>query len=361
MTDVRSDRVVVQVLLANEYDPAPPVAVRADRLLAQALLTGPLFLPVAVRADRVLVQVLLANPPTLPPVFADNFADAQDFGSPVGASQFFLPWRATLEPGEPVPAGVLGTVWARWTAPVGGGALHVQNFDVEPLPGTTPVAVITTVYTGSSVGALTPVPTTPEDPGWFVFDVTGGTTYYFQMGGGTDFVDTENGAFWITLVFDAAEPVGPANDNFADAQVVAGTSGTVTGTNVNATLEVGEPAAYRGGGAHTIWYQWTAPSAAEMAFDTIGTGFDTVLDVFTGSSVGALTRIAGDDDSGGSLTSKITFTPVSGTTYHFRVNGYGTSTTGVVRFNWAPTPPPPPPTPEPGFMIGVIAMTSLVG
>jgi hypothetical protein len=34
----------------------------------------------------------------------------------------------------------------------------------------------------------------------------------------------------------------PSNDNFANAQVIIGTSGSVAGTNVGATVEPGEPA-----------------------------------------------------------------------------------------------------------------------
>src|SRR5436305_1314396 len=99
----------------------------------------------------------------------------------------------------------------------------------------------------------------------------------------------------------------PANDNFANAAIISGIAGQVLGSNTNASLEVGEPAlvstttgiALQGS---TVWYQWTAPSSGNVTFDTIGSSFDTVLRVATGSAVDSLTDVAGDDDSGGNLT-----------------------------------------------------------
>ena len=40
--------------------------------------------------------------------------------------------------------------------------------------------------------------------------------------------------------------------------------------------------------------------------------FDTILGVYTGSSVSSLTTVASDDDSGGNYTSKVTFNAVPG-------------------------------------------------
>src|SRR5690349_10984004 len=61
-------------------------------------------------------------------------------------------------------------------------------------------------------------------------------------------------------------PDPPANDNFANAQIISGCSGSVNGTNVGATKESGEPNHLsttndpNGGGTRSIWYQWQAPS-----------------------------------------------------------------------------------------------------
>jgi hypothetical protein len=65
----------------------------------------------------------------------------------------------------------------------------------------------------------------------------------------------------------------------------------------------------------------------------MGSSFDTLLAVYTGSTVSALTRIASDDDSGGSLTSRVSFSAVAGTTYRIAVDGYGAAS-GSVKLTW---------------------------
>ena len=43
----------------------------------------------------------------------------------------------------------------------------------------------------------------------------------------------------VTVIEDTAPP--PANDDFTDAATISGITGTIAGTNVGATTEVGEP------------------------------------------------------------------------------------------------------------------------
>ena len=123
----------------------------------------------------------------------------------------------------------------------------------------------------------------------------------------------------------------PANDNFASAQVINGCSGTVTGTNVNATAESGEPnhSPDNGGGSRSVWYQWQAPNSGSVTFTTAGSGFDTVMGVYTGSAVGSLTAIGkADDNSSSDKTSTVTFSASAGTIYRIAVDGYNNSGSG---------------------------------
>ena len=51
-----------------------------------------------------------------------------------------------------------------------------------------------------------------------------------------------------------------------------------------------------------------------MTFDTIGSSFDTLLAVYTGTAVNALTTVASNDDidtSGHNYQSRVTFTAVA--------------------------------------------------
>jgi hypothetical protein len=117
--------------------------------------------------------------------------------------------------------------------------------------------------------------------------------------------------------------VRPANDAFAARISLSGTSAAATGSNVGATKETGEPNHAGISGGTSVWYQWTAPAAGSVTLDTVGSNFNTLLGAYTGSSVGALTRVASDNDGGGSLTSKVTFAVTSGTLYKIAIDGSG--------------------------------------
>ncbi|GAA4961570.1 hypothetical protein GCM10023225_01490 [Kineococcus glutinatus] len=128
----------------------------------------------------------------------------------------------------------------------------------------------------------------------------------------------------------------PGNDTFAGA-AIAGAAGLVSGSNTNATSQPGEAP----GGTTpdtTVWYTWTAPESGPTTFNTANASFDTVLDVFTGGSVGALGLVATNDDTGGTLQSEVTFNATAGTTYRVRVDGFG-ATHGTFSLNWAQNPP----------------------
>ena len=101
----------------------------------------------------------------------------------------------------------------------------------------------------------------------------------------------------------------PANDNFANAVVLAGQSASRTNdTNVDATLEAGEATTVAGAiGGGSIWYVWTAPIDGQVRIDTRTSDFDTLLGVYTGAAVGALTEVASNDDCCGALTSRVRF------------------------------------------------------
>ena len=76
-------------------------------------------------------------------------------------------------------------------------------------------------------------------------------------------------------------------------------------------------------GGKSIWWRWTAPASTLVELSTGGSSFNTLLGVYTGSSVSSLTRIASDNNSlGGTNRSHVTFPATAGTTYYFAVDGY---------------------------------------
>jgi hypothetical protein len=122
-------------------------------------------------------------------------------------------------------------------------------------------------------------------------------------------------------VTQSGQSAGPANNDFANATVLTGTSGTTTGSNAGATREAGEPYFAGNAGGASVWWSWTAPSSGTVTISLAGSGFDTVLGVYTGSSVSALTLVSQNDDSSG-LQSAVTFAATAGTNYRIGVDGY---------------------------------------
>jgi hypothetical protein len=133
----------------------------------------------------------------------------------------------------------------------------------------------------------------------------------------------------------------PTNNAFASAQSLSGTAGTVSGTNAGATLEANEPRIVDNSlGGSSVWYRWTAPFTGKAAIDTFGSSFDTVLGVYTGSSLGALTPVADNDDCEvDAPSSRVVFDARAGTTYRIAVDGYRTegdvlAASGDIRIDW---------------------------
>src|SRR4029077_15365938 len=93
----------------------------------------------------------------------------------------------------------------------------------------------------------------------------------------------------IGLILHSTALAQPANDNFINAQVIINASGTIQGSNVGATKEPGEPSIALNDGGASVWYRWTAPANLTITFQTVNSDFDTIMGVFTGNSVDALT------------------------------------------------------------------------
>lgn len=142
-------------------------------------------------------------------------------------------------------------------------------------------------------------------------------------------------ALGLSVFAAAAQAAPPANDNFAAAAVLAGDSGITTGTNVDATREPGEPMHTTLAGGRSVWYVWTPTTSGAARVETCGPGnFDTVLAVYTGDLVNALTLQGADDDSCSGDKSALTFPAVAGTTYRIAVDGVG-SAAGNFTLTWA--------------------------
>ncbi len=121
------------------------------------------------------------------------------------------------------------------------------------------------------------------------------------------------------------------NDDWDDAIELTGAKGSVSAWNAFATPEVDEPLEDAG---HTLWWKWKPPAGVKKAmFHTYGSAFDTLLGVYTGTAVDALTEVALNDDRGGN-TSFVSFDVTSSETYYICVSGYSEDRGGDVKLTW---------------------------
>lgn len=121
----------------------------------------------------------------------------------------------------------------------------------------------------------------------------------------------------------AVGATAPVNDNFANALVLTQPSQVVAFNSTGATKETGEPNHTSGGGA-SLWWSWTAPVSGQVRVETQSAGFDTMMGVYTGSAVNALSVVGQNDDIAypSNTQSRVDFTATAGTTYRIAVDGY---------------------------------------
>ena len=226
---------------------------------------------------------------------------------------------ATKESGEPAHAGDAGgkSVWFTWTATSSGRAQFTAT-------GTTFNTLIA-AYTGSAVGALTPVASNANGKSSAInFPVSAGVSYKIAVdgAGGT------GGSYSLAWQFSLA----PSNDSFANASAIpsATPTGQVTGSSQNATKEAGEPAHAGDAGGRSLWYTWTAPASGIVKFTTTGSGFNTLLAVYTGAAVSSLTPVASDKNGS---SSTVSFPVLANEGYKIALDG-AAGVGGAARLSW---------------------------
>lgn len=153
--------------------------------------------------------------------------------------------------------------------------------------------------------------------------VEGNETAVLTIATGTGYLVNTSQAFATVTIAD--NEVATSNDQFANRRTITGTSVVVTGSNVGATRESGEPSVAGVGGGKTVWWTWKATITGTVTLSTAGSSFDTTLGVYRGTAVNALTQVVANDDESyrnGIYTSKVTFGAVAGQTYQIAVDGY---------------------------------------
>lgn len=235
---------------------------------------------------------------------------------------------ATKEAGEPDHGGNAGgkSVWWVWTAPVSSQVtITTAGSNYDTLLG---------VYTGDSLPSLTLVAGNDDvDLGVIrtsivTFAATVGVEYQIAVDGWRDFEGFASEGL-ISLVV-----VAPSfNDDFADAILLGLGDFDLSAQNVGANLELGEPQHAINKGGASVWWSWSPAESGSVAVTTRGSSFDTLLAVYTGSSLNGLTVVAQNDDEGElARTSRVTFEAQLGTQYHIAVDGQN-GRVGLIRLS----------------------------
>ena len=160
-----------------------------------------------------------------------------------------------------------------------------------------------------------------------------------QMGNYTIFADAldvaENTA-GISVTVTMNVPPPPPNDDFASAELLSGQEGRVQSSTAGATREPGEPQHAFVEGNASIWYKWVAPEAGFLLVRTLGSTIDTIMAIYTGSSVSSLTLQDGNDDGGQLGSSEVGISVAAGITYFIAIDGkFGTSGTTVLTWEFS--------------------------
>jgi uncharacterized repeat protein (TIGR01451 family) len=149
---------------------------------------------------------------------------------------------------------------------------------------------------------------------------------------GIPIVDVRNNITKPRLNLLAA--AAPANDLFINRTNLSGVSGSASGVTLLGSKEVGEPNHASNIGSSSVWWSWTAPSAGQVTLSTTGSNFDTLLAVYTGTNVNALSLKAANDNNGNLNTSSLVFQATAGTQYQIAIDG-ANGATGTTALNWS--------------------------
>jgi len=220
------------------------------------------------------------------------------------------------------------TYWWKWTAPSTGRLRLDTSRSTGGADTVLQVyAFSNTVTTNRSTQAVT-TNSVLRSPARFTNDNQSGSVRWSQLDFGV--TQGQNLAFAVSgmkagenLVLSGvlAAQNGPPHDAFAASVTKTGTRWIDRGSTLNGSAETGEPAHAGSAAASSVWFSWTAPDNRTVTLSTAGSTGDTLLAVYNGNAVEALTRVASNDDLTRTVkTSQVRFGANAGTTYRIAVD-----------------------------------------
>ena len=140
-------------------------------------------------------------------------------------------------------------------------------------------------------------------------------------------------------------PPGGTNDAAASATVIGSLPYNTSLSTAAYGTEAGDPSTCVGATGKTAWFRYTPATTAQVTFSTIGSNYDTVATLHTGTPGAFGAAIACSDDANGTQQSVLTASLSAGTTYWLMVGSYQNRTAGTLTLAvTTPAPPPPGPT-----------------
>ena len=136
-----------------------------------------------------------------------------------------------------------------------------------------------------------------------------------------------------------------ANDMFARRILIPGMTNIATGSNAGATKEPGEPNPTGYAAGKSVWWAWTAPVDGLVTVSAQGSpSLKTVLAVYTGNSVSALSNVASAISVTTTSAAEVSFVVKAGKTYQISVDGVvgGYSSSSGIILSLAEVPAGPP-------------------
>jgi PASTA domain-containing protein len=281
--------------------------------------------------------ILVAAPTALAATpLNDNFANAEALNGSLPIEVAGSNVGATHESADELDVFAAGhSVWFEWTASITGW-----------VTASTCDASFPTVLGVFSIGALgeredkVTIGNPSEGPHCFyadkefTFPAIAGKHYAIGVDGngfspGGPAPQTE-GSFPLRIEATPAPP----NDDFADAQALAGNISeepgggrfyiaSTEGYNWNATTESGEPAPAGHQGGASVWYDWSAPASGTVEISA-SLGGSLTLEAYSGAAVGSLIPVPSTSPYLGALQ----FSVEAGKLYRVAVGGQFDGTIG---------------------------------
>lgn len=245
----------------------------------------------------------------------DSFSASERISGAMGETLLDL-GLASREPGEPLVGADSRTVWFAWEAPSEGlFRIRVREADTGA-----PLDAEFALFTGDS---LVDLELAAQKRGSEIsFAAKTDTVYRLRVASG------ERDLPPLKLEWKPADS-RPANDDFADAQVIEGERGSIDASNEGATLESSE---FLDGLAATVWYEWTAPEDGWWSFTVNPSSLN--VKVFAGASIGEL-RLRSQPSG----SYPVNFLAKAGETYRIAVAARSADDSGAdFTLSWRPQP-----------------------